>query len=149
MPPDTEGAGDESSGDALHLLSIEKLAIPADFFYNVEQIGVCMSNPTVGEFERAVLLAVIRLGDEAYGVRIRDHLEEALGRRISFGAVYTTLDRLLEKGLVSARVGDPTPQRGGRAKKFFTVLAPGRRALERARETSEAIWSISPIRSLK
>ena len=108
-----------------------------------------MALPSVGEFERAVLLAVIRLGDVAYGVSIRDHLEEVLQRRISFGAVYTTLDRLFEKGFVSTRFGDPTPQRGGRAKKFFTVLPRGRRALERAREASEAIWSISPIRSTK
>jgi PadR family transcriptional regulator PadR len=108
-----------------------------------------MRGSSLGEFERAVLLAVIRLGHEAYGVSIRDHLEEALQRRISFGAVYTTLDRLVEKGFVATHLGDPTPQRGGRAKKFFTPLPRGRRALERAREASEAIWSISPLRSTK
>ena len=106
-----------------------------------------MRQRPLGEFERAVLLAVIRLDDQAYGVTIRDQIEDSLGRSVSFGAVYTTLDRLAEKGLVTSFVGSPTPQRGGRAKKFFRILTKGRDALEHARETSRAIWSIAPIRS--
>jgi DNA-binding PadR family transcriptional regulator len=108
-----------------------------------------MKARALGEFERAVLLAVIRLDDEAYGVAIREHLETALSRSISFGAVYTTLDRLAEKGLVTSFAGEPTPQRGGRAKKFFTVSRKGRQALEHAREASRAVWSIAPVRSTK
>jgi PadR family transcriptional regulator PadR len=96
----------------------------------------------LGDFERAVLLALIRLGDGPYGVNIRQELETRLGRAISLGAVYTTLDRLLEKRMVSTRFGDPTPQRGGRAKKFFTIEALGLAALEQARRSSEAIWAI-------
>ena len=98
----------------------------------------------LGEFERAVLLAVLRLGDIAYGVAIRDELQKHLRRRISFGAVYTTLDRLLEKRLVSTRTGAPTPERGGRAKKFFTIEPRGLESLEHARRASEAIWAMTP-----
>jgi PadR family transcriptional regulator PadR len=101
---------------------------------------------TLGEFERAVLLAILHIGDESYGVNIRLQLEKALKRKISFGAVYTTLDRLLEKGFLSSYSGDPTPERGGRAKKFFKVEAAGRKALERARRTHDAIWRLAPTR---
>ena len=99
----------------------------------------------LGEFERAILLAVLRLGEGAYGVAIRDELQKRLRRPVSFGAVYTTLDRLLEKRLVSTYTGDPTPERGGRAKKFFKVEARGMEGLEHARRASEAIWNINPL----
>lgn len=101
---------------------------------------------TLGEFEIAVLLAVVRLADDAYGVNIRRELEKALKRSVSFGAVYTTLDRLLQKDLLSTYSGDPTPERGGRAKKFFRIEVAGRKALAQARKTSEAIWGLDPIR---
>lgn len=101
---------------------------------------------TLGEFERAVLLAVVRLAESAYGVNIRRELEKVLRRSVSFGAVYTTLDRLVEKGCLSTYSGDPTPERGGRAKKFFKIEAAGRKALAHARKTSEAIWRLDPIR---
>jgi PadR family transcriptional regulator PadR len=80
---------------------------------------------TLGEFEHMVLLAILRLGDEAYGVTIRSELTACTGRDASPGALYTTLDRLEDKGLISSRLGDPTPQRGGRAKRFFTVSGVG------------------------
>lgn len=101
---------------------------------------------TLGEFERAVVLAVLRLGVDAYGVNVRRELETALERPVSFGAVYTTLDRLLDKGLLSTYSGDPTPERGGRAKKFFKIEAAGRKALTHARKTSDAIWRLEPIK---
>ncbi len=104
---------------------------------------------TLGEFERAVLLAIIHVGDDAYGVSIRQELEKTLKRSISFGAVYTTLERMLEKGLVSTYSGDPTPQRGGRAKKFFTVTTRGMKALDHARRTSDALWALHPIRGAR
>ncbi len=69
----------------------------------------------LGGFELLVLLAVIRLGDEAYGVPIADAIEESSGREVALGSVYITLDRLEAKGIVSSRLGEPTPERGGRA----------------------------------
>ena len=102
-----------------------------------------------GEFERAVLLAVLRLGDGAYGVAIRGELEKRLRRDVSFGAVYTTLDRLAEKGMVSSVLGEPTAERGGRAKKFFRVERRGMQALEQAKRASRAIWAISPLKGTR
>ena len=83
----------------------------------------------LGEFEQLVLLALMRLEPEAYGVAIRDEIEKRTGRSVALGAVYTTLLRLEDKRLVAARLGDPTPQRGGRRKKYYRPLAAGRREL--------------------
>src|SRR5262245_30046127 len=87
---------------------------------------------TLGEFEQLILLAILRLGDEAYGVTIRAELASRGGRQVAPGALYTALDRLEAKGVISSRMGDPTPQRGGRAKRYVTVTAAGRKALKRA-----------------
>ena len=103
------------------------------------------SSRPLGEFERAVLLALIKLQGSAYGVSIREELESRLRRPLSFGAVYTTLDRLLEKRMVSTYIGEPTPERGGRAKKFFRIEQRGLDALQHARSSSDAVWAISPI----
>jgi DNA-binding PadR family transcriptional regulator len=86
----------------------------------------------LGEFEQLVLLAILRLGDEAYGVTIRAELADRAGRTIAPGALYTALERLEAKGLIKSHLGDPTPQRGGRAKRFVAVTAAGRRALTKA-----------------
>lgn len=86
-------------------------------------------NHGLGEFEQLVLLALVRLGAEAYGVAIRDEIEHRTGRQVTLGAVYTTLLRLEDKRLVAARIGEPTPQRGGRRKKYYRPLAAGRREL--------------------
>jgi PadR family transcriptional regulator, regulatory protein PadR len=83
----------------------------------------------LGEFEQLVLLALVRLGTEAYGVAIRDEIEKRTGRDVALGAVYTTLLRLEDKRLVATRLGEPTPQRGGRRKKYYRPLAAGQRAL--------------------
>ena len=83
----------------------------------------------LGEFEQLVLLALMRLEPEAYGVAIRDEIEERTGRNVALGAVYTTLLRLEDKGFVATRLGDPTPQRGGRRKRYYRPLAAGRREL--------------------
>lgn len=88
------------------------------------------SNP--GEFEQIVLLSILRLGETAYGVPIRAEITKQTGRKTTPGALYTTLDRMEEKGFVTSRVGDPTPERGGRAKRYYKVSASGVRALERA-----------------
>jgi len=85
-----------------------------------------MAVPTsLGEFEQVVLLAILRLDDNAYGVTIRGEILRCAERAPAPGALYTTLDRLEEKGLLSSRMGDPTPQRGGRAKRYFQVTANG------------------------
>lgn len=90
--------------------------------------------PYLGEFEQLVLLAVLRLGDEAYAVTIRQAIEEAAARTVSRGALYTTLERLEAKGLLSSRMGEPTADRGGRARRYHKITATGMRALRAAHE---------------
>jgi DNA-binding PadR family transcriptional regulator len=85
----------------------------------------------LGEFEQVVLFAVARI-DDAYGAGIRDDIERRTGRRVSAGALYTTLDRLEARGLVMSRWGEPTPQRGGKRKRHFRLTAAGRQALARS-----------------
>jgi len=86
----------------------------------------------LGEFEQVVVLAVLRLDDNAYGVTIRKEIRECTGRNVAPGALYNTLDRLEEKGMVRSKMGDPSPQRGGRAKRLFSVTASGVEAVARA-----------------
>jgi DNA-binding PadR family transcriptional regulator len=93
----------------------------------------------VSDFEAMVLLAVIRAGDHAYGVPVSRELERATGRTIAVAAVYAALQRLEKRGLVSSRTGDPTPIRGGRAKRVFHVTASG---VEAARETARAFMAL-------
>src|SRR5438270_13095544 len=100
------------------------------------------SNDRLGRFEEIVLLALVRLRENAYGVTIRREIAERTGRDVSFGAVYTTLERLQLKGHVSSRLGNPTPERGGRAKRYFQIEPPGRRALHSARETIERMGEL-------
>jgi DNA-binding PadR family transcriptional regulator len=88
--------------------------------------------PSLGELEQLILLAILRLGDDAYGVTVRAELSDRAGRTIAPGAVYTALERLENKGLVVSRMGDPTPQRGGRAKRYVRVSFAGLQALRRA-----------------
>jgi PadR family transcriptional regulator len=85
----------------------------------------------LGEFEHIVVLALLRLEDRAYGVTVRQEIEFRTKREVSIGAVYATLDRLESKGYVKSRRGDPTPERGGRAKRFFRVTAKGMTAVNR------------------
>ena len=82
----------------------------------------------LGEFEYLMLTAVARLGDEAYGVAIRQEIEDATGHPCSLGALYTTIDRLEGKGLVKTSMGDPTPQRGGRPKRMVRITPKGTQA---------------------
>lgn len=83
------------------------------------------TNDYLGEFETLVLLSILQLGDDAYGIEILRVLNEDAGRDVSFGAVYSSLRRMKKKGFVESRLGDPSPVRGGRAKKFFTVTEKG------------------------
>lgn len=83
----------------------------------------------LGEFEYAVLLAVLHLGDEAYAVPVRELIEERTGRPVARGALYTGLDRLEAKGCLRSRMGDATEERGGKAKRYYTVTAAGLKAI--------------------
>ena len=88
--------------------------------------------PSLGDFEQLVLLGVLRLGEDAYGAAIRQEIHSRSGRDVSINAVYTTLDRLESKGLLKSWVGDPTPQRGGRRRKFYALRPAGVAALRQA-----------------
>jgi len=94
---------------------------------------------SLGEFEKLVMLAVLRLGPTAYGATIIEEMERRIGRAASAGAVYVALRRLEKKGMVSSRLGDPSPTRGGRPKRFFVVQAAGRDALRRAQREWDAM----------
>lgn len=91
----------------------------------------------LGEFEQLVLLALLRLGDNAYGVTIRQEIEQRAERSTSIGAVYATLDRLEAKGYVASRLAGPTAERGGRAKRFFHLTAEGVAALKQSQQAMQ------------
>jgi PadR family transcriptional regulator PadR len=100
-----------------------------------------MSDKPVGGLELATLLAVARLGAEAYGLAIRRDLAERLGRDYAPGAIYTTLQRLEAKGLLASRAGDPTPVRGGRSRRCYSLTGLGSRAIRDARRTTGSMWT--------
>src|SRR3954465_4897619 len=93
----------------------------------------------LGEFEHMVLLAIMRLGDDAYAVPIREEIARCTGRDAPRGSIYITLDRLETKGYLKSRLADPTPERGGRAKRYYT-LRP--RAIEAPRESRRALGAV-------
>lgn len=95
------------------------------------------------DFELMLLLATLRVHD-AYGVMIAREVERTTGRRVLMGAAYTALDRLEQRGLVSSRLGDPTPERGGRAKRYFHVTARGLEAVRQTRRALEDLWTGVP-----
>ena len=103
-----------------------------------------MGREGLGEFEHLVLLAIARLSDEAYGVPIVDELEAQTGRRVSRASVYVALKRLESKGYIASLLGDPTPERGGRAKRYFQVTAIGHRRLQDARAALMRMWAGLP-----
>lgn len=90
---------------------------------------------TIGDFEQLILMALIRLGADAYGVSIRAEIEARTARAISPGALYTALDRLETRGFVASRLGEPTPERGGKRKRLYTVQPAGERELARVYES--------------
>ncbi|OUL56383.1 PadR family transcriptional regulator [Pseudoalteromonas ulvae] len=94
----------------------------------------------LGEFEQMILLAVLRLDHQAYGTTIRQLLAQEINRDVTIGALYTTLDRLEKKGLVTSTLGEATNERGGRAKKYFQVSAEGQRALKRSKDALNNLW---------
>lgn len=102
----------------------------------------------IGEFEELVLLAILSLREQAYGVKIGDAIEQATGRSVSIGALYTTLSRLEEKGLISSWMGEATAERGGRAKKYFKIEAPGKLALNHADTSRRRLANLKPSLNL-
>jgi PadR family transcriptional regulator PadR len=98
----------------------------------------------LGEFELMILLAVIHLGDEAYGVPISRELEAQRGRDVSVGSVYAALERLEAKGLVASTLGDPTPERGGKAKRYFRVTREGLSQVHETRRVLSKMWRTLP-----
>jgi DNA-binding PadR family transcriptional regulator len=103
-----------------------------------------MQRRLLTDFELMILLAILRVGDDAYGVRIADEIERTGGRTVLMGAVYAALERLERYELVSSSVGDPTPERGGRAKRFFEVTPRGLRAVKQTQDSLVALWTGLP-----
>jgi len=100
-----------------------------------------MTSHSIGALELAALLSVARLGDDAYGVAIRRDLAERLSRDYSVGAIYTTLQRLENKGLLTSYIGGPLPVRGGRSRRHFQVTQAGSRALREAQRQAASVWA--------
>jgi len=100
-----------------------------------------MPDVYLGELEQIVLLAVLRLGDDAYAVPILEQIEKQAGRRVARGALYTALDRLEAKGCLRSRLSDPLPERGGRARRYFSVTPAAVRALKQSRTALLRLWN--------
>src|SRR5580765_8456851 len=100
--------------------------------------------PTLSNFELMVMLAIIRIGNDAYGVSISDEIEETTGSEALLGSVYDALTRLEEKGLITSRLGDATPERGGRAKRHFRSTAKGIRVVRDTQRALVKLWKGLP-----
>ena len=98
----------------------------------------------LGEFELMILLAIIHLGEEAYGVPISREVEKYRGKDVAIGSVYAALERLEAKGLVISALGDPTPERGGKAKRFFRITRQGLRKVHETRRVLTRLWQTIP-----
>jgi PadR family transcriptional regulator PadR len=98
----------------------------------------------LGEFELMLLLAVVHLGEEAYGVPISRDLERNRGRSVSVGSVYAALERLEGKGLIVSDLGDPTPERGGKAKRYFRITKEGLQQIHETRRVLTKMWQMLP-----
>jgi PadR family transcriptional regulator, regulatory protein PadR len=103
-------------------------------------VAISTDVSAIGEFEQVVLLAVLRLGDEAYAVSIGDEIRRCTGREVSRGSIYITLDRLETKGYLKSRLADPTPERGGRAKRYYALRPRAVDALKESRRALVALW---------
>jgi PadR family transcriptional regulator len=98
----------------------------------------------LGNFDLMLLLALLRLGDDAYGVTIARELEEQTNREVVVASVYATLERLQERGLVTSSLGESTPERGGRAKRYFRITKAGIREVRDARQSLMNLWKGLP-----
>lgn len=113
----------------------------ADFFASIEFME---GRSYLGEFELMLLLAVIHLGDSAYGVPISQEMEKSRGKAVSLGSVYAALERLEGKGMVESSLGDPTPERGGKAKRYFRITKEGLRHVHETRRVLTRMWKALP-----
>jgi PadR family transcriptional regulator PadR len=103
--------------------------------------GGTMGRDGLGELERRVLMAIVHLQGRGYAVTIAHEMKTRFEKSVSLGAIYATVDRLERKGLVSSRLGEATPERGGKPKRFYRIEAPGQRALTDARVAEERLWA--------
>ena len=102
------------------------------------------AQPNLSNFELMVMLAIIRIGDDAYGVSISNEIEETTGSGVLLGSVYDALTRLEEKGLVSSVLGEATPERGGRAKRHFRATSNGLRLVRETQRSLVKLWKGLP-----
>lgn len=107
-----------------------------------------MKSTNLGEFQEIVLLSILILGEEAYGLKIQDELSERLKRPLSRGALHAALSRLSEKDFVESYFGGATSERGGRRKRYYTLTQGGKAALRQAKELREEMWSLVPKMSM-
>lgn len=119
-------------------MGVDRRSLSSYYYYVAGQMGQSQS---LGEFEQLVLLAIVHLAPDAYGVTIRREIESRTDRSIAVGALYTALERLERRGLVRSFTSDPTPQRGGRSKRHFTIRPAGAAALERSRDAMARMWA--------
>jgi len=103
-----------------------------------------MSEQTIGSLEETILLIVLVMQEEAYGVSIAEEYQQRSGKRISIPAIHTVLKRLEKKGLVTSKMGGATQERGGRKKRIFEVTKAGYKILSELRETRESLWKMAP-----
>jgi PadR family transcriptional regulator PadR len=114
------------------------------FSYLFSIVELMTDRGYLGEFELMILLAVIHLDDQAYGVPIAREIETHRGRDVSVGSVYAALERLEAKKLVSSNLADPTPERGGKAKRYFRVTKAGLRQVHETRRVLSKLWQVLP-----
>ena len=103
-----------------------------------------MKETGLGDFEEVILLVVGILGEMAYALKVAEEFTEQTGRKVSIGAVHSTMNRLEKKGFLSSEMGNPSPERGGRRKRIYTITASGHRALELSRNLKLALWKQFP-----
>jgi DNA-binding PadR family transcriptional regulator len=108
-----------------------------------------MAHENLGEFEQMVLLAIAHLREDCYGIPIVDEIERRTGRSVARAAVYVTLRRLEDKGFISSWMGDPTPERGGKGRRYVKLAAKGATALREARRAADRMWQGLDHASLK
>jgi DNA-binding PadR family transcriptional regulator len=104
-----------------------------------------MSRESLGHFVLIVMLALLRQGDDAYGVPIADAIAQSTGKPVILASVYNTLERLEQKGLVRSSLGQPTPERGGRAKRYFSITTAGLREVRAAKKALTVLWRGIPV----
>jgi len=116
--------------------------LPRDGLFTI--LEEMIKRDQLGSFELMVILVLIRLGENAYGVPICEELEKRTGRDVAVGSVYAALERLEDKGFVTSELGEPTPERGGRAKKYFHMTARGLKEVKETQRSLVKLWQGLP-----